>query len=119
MPDPVVERRLVPRLPGPFGSQVVCGRGAGRVSEEVLAEDISVRAVRLRLPDGSIAPGERVFAVLRLSIVDGGSGPRVAIRGHASRVERWPDGSVAVVVMVAQRRWLFASPAIGREVVRS
>lgn len=76
---------------------------------DVLAEDVSAEAVRLRIAGDQLVAGQRVFAIVRLSMADEGGGPGVAIRGRAARVDERPDGSRAVVVMATRRRWLFAS----------
>jgi hypothetical protein len=110
MMDPALERRVVPRLDGPFEAVVVWRGGALRAVEPAVAEDVSTRAVRLRLADGPVATGERVFVLVRLS-PGGAAGPGVALRGQAGRHERRGDGTIALVMMVASHRWLFA-PAV-------
>jgi hypothetical protein len=90
----------------------------GRRAEHVLAEEISGKAVRLRLFRESVRAGDRVFALMHLTILTGGDGPRVAIRGRVLRVDHRPGGLVAAVVMLTGHRWLFAD-AVTSEHTRS
>jgi hypothetical protein len=117
MMDPALERRVVPRLDGPFEAVVVWRGGALRAVEPAVAEDVSTRAVRLRLADGPVATGERVFVLVRLSPV-GTAGPGVALRGQAGRHERRRDGTIALVMMVARYRWLFAPFGVASTIER-
>jgi hypothetical protein len=82
-------------------------RSDGRSAETALVEEISGRAVRLRVRH-SVHAGEVVFALVYLAAVRGERGPRIALRGRVVRVDERAGGSRAAVVVLTRHRWLFA-----------
>ena len=113
----VADRRAEARLPGPFSAQVRITSAAGQFTEGVV-EDLCVRAARVRVGHCSVEVGDLWLAVVRMSAGTDVQAPRVVVRGRVARIDARGEGSIAVVVQVTQRRWMFAAMVGGTTLTR-
>ena len=103
----VADRRAQARLQGPFVAQVRITSAHCPFTEGTV-EDLCVRAVRIRVARCTVQFGDLWLVVVRMSAATDIQAPRVVVRGRVVRVDGRGDASIAVVVQIRQRRWMFA-----------
>ncbi|HLF97606.1 MAG TPA: PilZ domain-containing protein [Methylococcaceae bacterium] len=103
--NPASERRIQPRLPGPFPVRVRV-TNAGRVFDtHTLADNLSEGGLYLQLP-AQFTAGTRLFTLCRLP-----GGASVAARCRVLRTDAKPLGLCGVAVRFSRARML-ASTAV-------
>ena len=102
------ERRQHPRLYEPF-SMLVRGMDAGGAAFEshTILDDLSASGLYVRLR-WRVAPGARLFAVVRITptLDPTGAGPCVALHGRVVRVELQSDGQWGVGIQFTHHCFL-------------
>ncbi len=102
------ERRIKPRLQGPFASIVRGVDGGGEVFEvETALDNVSAGGLYMRLRQ-RIPSGAAIFIVTRLTHqrLPIASAPRLALRCVVLRSELKPDGSCGVAAAILRHRFL-------------
>ena len=97
-PQYSVERRVSPRIQGPFKARARSKDGSIKVDNEAVIRDLSPSACYLYLEKQS-RRGDKFLVVTRVGEC------RVALSGRVLRVERQPGGRFGMAVEIARYRF--------------
>ena len=109
-----VERRLTARIETPFSATV---RGVdidgGVFEEHAVLDNLSATGLAMRLVQ-RLAPGARLFVVIRLSGAPARQQPlaHVAVRGVVMRVELRSGGVFGVAVSLKHHRFFYSAQSL-------
>jgi hypothetical protein len=103
-----VERRLKPRVEGPFFARLRgVDAGGAAFQENVFIINMSPTGIYLRTLR-QVEPGANVFLVFRLpaSLTESDSGALIAVRGIVLRTDAESDGSFGSALTITSHRFL-------------
>jgi len=110
---PPIERRSVPRIATPFPTTVRgVDQSGDRFTIDTVLDNFSAAGLYVRLVR-PIAPGARLFVVVRFAVTPASRlpAPGVAAQGVVVRVDLQPNGARGIAIMFVRQRFLYAAEA--------